>query len=134
MTTALIFVFSIVALLQFFISYCRSVIAATVTQPVSDQVREVTGIRDPEINGAEFGRLLQLARLCPETGKDRAKITAVRAYYRLLSVFQAISGRHIPGVVSWTERELSRCAHFAAIALDHRITYSRGLMAQQLSS
>ncbi|HLW99789.1 MAG TPA: hypothetical protein VKR82_14160 [Candidatus Acidoferrales bacterium] len=134
MTTAFIFVLSVVALLQFFISYCRSVIAATVTQPVSDQVREVTGIRDPEIDGAEFARLLQLARLCPETGKDRARIAAVRAYYRLLSVFRTISGRYVPGVVSWTERELSRCAHFAAIALDRRINYSRGLMAQQLSS
>jgi hypothetical protein len=134
MITALIFGLSIVALLQFFVSYCRSLIAATGALPLSQQVREVTGIRDGEISGAEFARLLQLARLCPEPGKDRNSIAAVRGYYKLLNVVRAVSGRFIPGVVSWTERELSGCAHFAAVTLDRRITYCRGLMAQQLSS
>ena len=134
MITALIFALSVVALLQFFVSYCRSLIAATGALPLSEQVREVTGIRGSEINGAEFARLLQLARLCPESGKDRAAVAAVRGYYRLLNVLRAVSGRFIPGVVSWTERELSGCAHFAAVALDRRITYCRGMMAQQLSN
>jgi hypothetical protein len=40
----------------------------------------------------------------------------------------------IPGIVSWTEAELTRCAHFAAVALDRRISYSRNLMAQQYYS
>ncbi len=133
MITALIFALSMVALLQFFVSYCRSVIAATSAQPLSEQVREVTGIRGQEINGAEFLRLVQLARLCPESGKDRRAITAIRAYYRLLNGFLAVSKRLFPRVASWAEHELSGCAHFAAIALDRRITHSRGLMAQQLS-
>lgn len=134
MITALIFALSVVALLQFFVSYCRSLIAACSSQPLSDQVREVTGIREGVISGNEFARLLQLARLCPESGKDRSAVTAVTAYYRLLQVARAASRRIIPSVVSWTERELSGCAHFAAIALDRRITYSRGLMAEQVSN
>ncbi len=40
----LIFLFSAAALLQFFISYCRSLIAASIKQPISAEVRDVTGI------------------------------------------------------------------------------------------
>ncbi len=70
MTAALILGFSCVALLQFFISYCRSIIAASTAQPLSEQVREVTGIRDGQIRGEEFVRLLQLTSLCPDSGTD----------------------------------------------------------------
>lgn len=133
MITALILAFSSVALLQFFMSYCRSVIAASVAQPFSEQLREIIGIRDREISGEHFGRLVQLARLCPDAGNDSRPIAAVQGYFHLLRIGRA-SLRMIPSAVAWTERELSGCAYFAAIALDHRITHSRVLMAQQVSN
>ena len=134
MTAAIILVFSSVALLQFFISYCRSVIAASSASPLSEQVREVTGIQDREIRGEEFIRLLQLTNLCPDSGSDHWAIAAVRAYFRMLGFARATLWRVIPGIVSWTEAELSGCARFAAVALDRRIAHSRDLMAQQFSS
>jgi hypothetical protein len=132
MTTALILIFSLVAMLQFFLSYCRSVIAGSVACPLSEQVREVTGIKGHEIRGEEFIRLLQLASLCPASGTDHTPITAIRAYFRMVTFARTILRRAIPGVVSWTESELSKCAHFAAVALDRRISYSRDLMAKQI--
>ncbi len=45
MMAAGIFVFSAAALLQFFISYCRSLIAASAKQVLSPEVKDVTGIQ-----------------------------------------------------------------------------------------
>jgi hypothetical protein len=131
---ALILAFSSVALLQFFVSYCRSVIAAYGALPLSEQVWEVTGIRGRQIRGEEFIRLLQLSSLCPDSGADNRAITAVRAYFQMVSFLRATLRDVIPGIISWTDAELSGCAHFAAVALDRRISYSRSLMAQQFSN
>ena len=133
MTAALILGFSFIALLQFFISYCRSIIAASTAQPLSEQVREVAGIRDCQIRAEEFVRLLQLASLCPDSGADDSTITMVRAYFRMVSFARTALRGVIPEIVSWAEAELTRCAHFAAVALDRRISHSRNLMAQQYS-
>jgi len=134
MIAALILAFSFVAMLQFFISYCRSVIAASSALPLSEQVWEVTGIRGRELRGEEFGRIVQLTSLCPDSGRDHSAITAVRAYFQLVSFVRATFRGAIPGIVFWTEAELSGCAHFAAVALDRRISHSRHLMAQQFFS
>jgi hypothetical protein len=134
MITALILAFSSVACLQFFISYCRSVIAASSALPLSEQVFEVTGIKGREIRGEEFERLLQLTSLCPDSGTGHKGIAAVRAYFRMVRFVGMALRRAIPSVVAWTEAELSRCAHFAAVALDRRISHSRHMMAQHFSS
>jgi hypothetical protein len=134
MISVLILVLASVAFLQFFVSYCRSVIAATSAVPLSEHVWDVTGIRDRQIRAEEFARLLQLANLCPNSGIDRGAIAAVRAYFRMLTFVRATLRNAIPGIMSWTEAELSGCAHFAAVALDRRILHSRQLMAQQYSS
>src|ERR1019366_8990801 len=134
MTAALILVVSLAALLQFFISYCRSVIAASTARPLSEQVREIAGLEGRKILGEEFIRLLQLASLCPASAGDHGAIAAVRAYFRMVDFVRVALGGMIPGIVSWAETELSKCAHFAAVALDHRISHSRDLMAQQISN
>lgn len=134
MITALILGFSSVALLQFFVSYCRSVIAASGARSLSEQVRDVAGIKGQEVSGEEFERLLQLARLCPDSGRNRRAVAAITAYFRLVTIVRSASHKLAPSLISWTERELSGCAYFAATALDQRITYSRGLMAEQFSN
>jgi hypothetical protein len=130
---ALILVFSTVAMLQFFISYCRSVIAASTAHPLSEQIWEITGIHTRELRGEEFLRILQLMSLCPDTGSNSAAVSAVRTYFRMLSFVRTTLRGVTPGIVSWTDAELSGCAHFAAVALDARIARSRQLMSQQYS-
>lgn len=134
MTATIILVFSCVAMLQFFVSYCRSVIAASTAHPLSEQVREVAGLAGRDIQGEEFIRLLQLANLCPASAGDHGAIAAVRTYFRMVTFVRHALRGIIPSAVSaWAESELSKCAHFAAVALDQRITNSRHLMAQQIS-
>jgi hypothetical protein len=134
MIATIILALSLAALLQFFISYCRSVIAASTARPLSQQVREVAGIKDAKVPGDEFIRLLQLTSLCPASGLEHGAIPAIRAYFRMVSFVSKMLRGVIPGIVSWSESELSRCAHFAAVALDSRISHSRDLIAQQISS
>src|SRR5580704_12211731 len=103
MTAALILAFSSVALFQFFMSYCRSVIAAYGALPLSEQVREVTGVQGREISSGEFDRLLQLTSLCPESGDDHRAIAAIRTYFRMLTFARGALGMVITQIVSWPE-------------------------------
>jgi hypothetical protein len=134
MITAIILAISLLSLLQFFISYSRSLIAAYGTMPLSPQVREVAAIRGRSVSGEEFVRLVQLARLCPESSGDHWPVSAITAYFKFLNFVRTASNRLIPSISEWSDRERSGCAYFAAITLDRRIASSRRLMAQQLSN
>ncbi len=134
MIAALIFVVSAAALLQFFISYTRSLIASSRKVELSDQVREVTGIDGHPVQAGEFGRLLQLVELCPEPGDDGLGIRAVRTYYSLLNLVRLAADSLWPRLTSWLQRERESCAYFAAVSLDHRIAFNRELMARQAAN
>lgn len=133
MIAGLILMFSLVALLQFFASYCRSLIVASSREPLSIQARDVTGIIGMTAPGNEFPRFVQLLQLCPERPEDRGPVRAVRVYYRLLSMLRGALSHVAPHFVSWAEGERGRCAYFAAVVLDRRIAFSRNMLAQQMS-
>ena len=133
MAAALICVISVAVFLQFFLSYCRSVLAVSRKVELSDRVREVSGIAGRAIGAEDFSRLVQLVRLCPEQGDDETEIRAVGAYYGLLRIVKHFSKILISRLGPWTERECQSCSHFAAVALDRRISYSRDLFTQQVA-
>jgi hypothetical protein len=126
----LIFLLSAAALLQFFISYSRSLIAASIKQPLSAEVRDVTGI-PASAAGEDFARVIQLLDLCPERPEDRGRLRAINAYFRLLNFIGSTLARVIPALMSWTRMERAQCAYFAAVTLDRRIAFSRDMLAQQ---
>jgi len=129
----LIFLFSAAALLQFFISYCRSLIAASIKQPLSAEVRDVTGIASLPA-GDDYARVILLLQQAPERQQDRGEIRAIGAYFGLLNFVRATLARIIPALVAWTEMERGQCAYFAAVALERRIAFSRDMLAQQLDA
>jgi len=134
MIAALILVFSTVALLQFFVSYCRSLLAASGEVNLSEDVRELAGIRHRCVSPGDFRRLFALVSLCPRRGNDQFEMRAVRGYFRLLSLVRAVLRPFFPGAATWTEAERSACGYFAAVALDRRIALNRHLLAQQISN
>jgi hypothetical protein len=127
----LIFILSAAALLQFFISYSRSLIAASIKQPLSAEVRDVTGIAN-SASGNDFARVLQLLELCPERPEERGRIRAISAYFELLTAVRSTVARIIPTLMAWTEMERGQCAYFAAVTLDRRIAFSRDMLAQEI--
>jgi hypothetical protein len=127
----LIFILSAAALLQFFISYSRSLIAASIKQPLSAEVRDVTGIAN-SASGNDFARVLQLLELCPERPEERGRIRAISAYFELITAVRSTVARIIPTLMAWTEMERGQCAYFAAVTLDRRIAFSRDMLAQEI--
>jgi hypothetical protein len=129
----LIFLLSAAALLQFFISYCRSLIAASIKQPLSAEVRDVTGISNTAA-GEDFARVIQLLDLCPERPEERGRIRAINAYFRLLNLVSSTIAHVIPALVNWTNMERAQCTYFAAVTLERRIAFSRDMLAQQMDA
>ena len=133
MMPALFLVFSIVFLLQFFVSYCRSLIAASIKHPLSAEVQDVTGIKS-SASGEDYARVVQLLQLCPDRPEDRNGVQAIGAYFGLLGFVRSTIARLIPTLRTWTERERGKCTYFAAVTLERRIAFSRDMFAQQLES
>lgn len=133
MMAAIILVCSVVLLLQFFVSYCRSLIAASAKQVLSPEVQDVTGISKAP-SGDDFARVMQLLYLCPERPEDRNSVHAIGTYFRLLNFVRSTMARLVPSMQVWTERERGHCAYFAAVALERRISFSRGMLAEQMDT
>ncbi|HEY1424906.1 MAG TPA: hypothetical protein VGF20_15750 [Candidatus Acidoferrum sp.] len=131
MMASIIFVCSLILMLQFFVSYCRSLIAASAKEQLSVDVQEVTGISraaSPE----DFTRVVQLLNLCPDRPEDRGELRAISAYYHLLSFVRSTIARVAPSLKSWADSERAQCTYFAAVILGRRIAFSRNLLAQQM--
>jgi hypothetical protein len=133
MMAGVILACSVVAMLQFFIWYCRSLVAASAKHALSAEVRDVTGIAS-SASGADFPRVRQLLNLCPEQPEERNGIEAVGAYFSFLGVIRSTVARVIPSLRSWADLQQAQCAYFAAVALDRRIAFNRSLMAQQMDA
>jgi hypothetical protein len=130
MMAAIIFVVSVVTLLMFFVSYCRSLMVSSSHHTLSQEVRDVVGI-PARASGQDFVRVMQLLRLCPERPRDRTGLEAVGLYYAILNLMQKSVARAVPSLHLWTEHERAGCANFAAVVLDRRIAFSREILAQQ---
>jgi hypothetical protein len=133
MMAGIILVCSVVLFLQFFVFYCRSLIAVSSKQPLSPEVREVTGIQRTA-SGDDFQRVIQLLQLCPERPEDRNGIQAIGLYFSLLNLLRVTVARLVPSMHSWTELERGHCTYFAAVALERRISFSRDMLAQQMDA
>jgi hypothetical protein len=133
MIAAMIFVISFLTLLQFFVSYSRSLIAASRGHELSEQAREICGLTAKTVGGDQFRRLLALIALCPEPGGDSFQVRVVALYFHLLGLVQILLNRAIPSAAPWIEAERGGCAYAAAVVLDRRIAYNRMMVAQQAS-
>ncbi len=128
MIAALILVFAVAALIQFFVSYCRSLLAVYSKVELSAKARELAGLNSQAVRGDEFARVLRLVELCPVPGDDRLEIRAVRTYFCLLNLLR-VTRPLAPALATWTENERTACAHFAAVALDRRVACTSDGMA-----
>ncbi|HXT73375.1 MAG TPA: hypothetical protein VN785_05930 [Candidatus Angelobacter sp.] len=113
--------FSAMALVKFFLSYCRSILATYAEMELSPATRELIGLEPEEIRGGQFGRLLGLLHVAPNPGADQWHLGIVSTYYQIISMIDMSVAQLVPVTQNWTERESTRCAYYAAAALDRRI-------------
>jgi len=131
---ALILALSLVALAQFFVYYCRALLAEASTVECSADSSRLGGISGAPSPG-DFACLVLLARTCGVDSARNPRLAAVRFYFaalrRLSAVLPAAAG---PAAAGWTQSELAGCAHFAAVHLDQQIARNRELFAQRHSA
>lgn len=130
MMAAFILAFSLLTLLMFFVSYCRSLTAASMHKALTEEVMDVTGIQ-AKASGRDFVRVMQLLQLCPDRTEDRSGLQVVGTYYAFLNLLDQSIAKLSPAVHNWAEEERAGCAHFAAVALGRRIALNREMLAQQ---
>jgi hypothetical protein len=87
----LMLMFSFSALVKFFISYCRLLLATYAQLELSATTREMIGIQSPEIAGAQFRRLLGLPRMAPSPSDDKWDLRVVSFYYRIVRLAGFVS-------------------------------------------
>jgi hypothetical protein len=121
MISALMLVLTVGALVQFFVAYCRTILLTYSKVEISERTREVTGISIEKVEPEEFSRLMGLLRVAPDPCDDAAELRAVSIYFRIIQLTRRLVSPLSRAAHEWSEIELGRCAHFAAVALDRRL-------------
>lgn len=122
MIAGFIFVLSIAALIQWTVAYSRSFILASADIEISEKTREIVGIADGAASPCEFDHLIALVRMAPNQINDAREIRVVSVYYRITCAASQIAALFSPAAKGMFDRELCRCSHFAAVALDRRLS------------
>ena len=118
MIAALVMIMSIAALLQFAISYGRSMLTSAAVHPISEQVLFAAGVEDRAITGNDFHALAEVHRL--SSGKS-AGVGFVRFYYGAIRSLAAAARPCASGIASWAEREMSMCSQYVGLLIDQRL-------------
>jgi len=134
MNLTLVYIALIVVLAEFFVYYCRSVLASSRKIQLPASVCEAAGVDRDGVAPGDFERFLELVRVCPEETAGDRSMRAVHAYYGLVRALGRASRGLVPRVESWAEKEQRNCSHFAAVTLDRRISCTRKLFAQRVQS
>lgn len=121
MIPALMLTFSCAALVQFFMSYCRSLLLTCSHAELSAATLEIIGVQSAQITGANFYRLLGLVRLAPNPADDKWDLRVISLYYQAMRVAGLLTKPIGSAAHNWIERQSNLCAYFAAAALDRRI-------------
>ena len=120
-TSAFILIFVIVAMWQFALAYCRTLLATYLKVELSGKLQKDMGLNADTIEPREFDRLMGLVRVAPDPGDDSMEITAVSLYYWFIRLAAAIASPLHAGASKWCRCELARCSYFAAVTLDRRL-------------
>jgi hypothetical protein len=120
LATAVLFA-SVAAASQFFLAYCRSLLRAYSKVALSNYAKQMAGIDGEAPPEDAFPRIMQLLELAPHPRDDRGETFSIRLYYWTLYLPELIGPRW-PAVAYWVTAEREDCAHFAAVALDRRLS------------
>ena len=113
--------------LQFFVVYCRALLAESAQVELSPSTISDFCVKEDEGSGDDFPRMVALAGLCQEFDGVHG-LRFVEIYYRLLTPIQRASAGSAPRLANRIERERRACTHFAAVVLEKRIARTRRLL------
>lgn len=122
MISASMLVLTIGALVQFFFAYSRTLLLTYSKVQISERTREITGVAIERVEPEDFSRLMVLLRVAPDPCDDAAELRAVSVYHGAVQLANWLVSPLSRAAQEWSQVELGRCAHFAAVALDRRLS------------
>jgi hypothetical protein len=129
MFTIMLLTISVIALSQFALYYWRAVLSGVAAQPVSDRVLAAAQVQNGRLTGEDFAHLAGLHDLTPELNPGRGGIALVRLYFSAIDGLKSATGRHMPALAGWIDRERVICARYAAVQIDRRLQTNLALAA-----
>ncbi|MGH9681931.1 MAG: hypothetical protein ACRD4Y_18450 [Candidatus Acidiferrales bacterium] len=117
MTAVILFVMSIVALIQFMMYYWRATIANIAKESISDRVLVAAGITATTLRANDFRALLNVHGLTPDLSGSGSKFHAIRVYYFAVERF----GRLLPPIADWAEVEMLTCSRYLAVQIGRHL-------------
>ena len=122
MIAALIFVFSVAALVRFGLAQWRSMWQTIACQPLSPSLRAVTGVAADSIGAEDFDVFAKFFSE-PEknTGERNHWLKEVRLYYRCLRLVKSVGAKTLPSIQQWADSELIMCSRYAGAILDRHL-------------
>lgn len=119
MTSALILVFALAALVNFAVSYARALMLTIASEPLSDKLRQASAKASAPLG--DFEAVLALNEMCPELNRKGKSIGVVRVYYRVLAGLKSLLGRALPSFSLWADHEMETCTRYVAVLVDRRL-------------
>jgi hypothetical protein len=120
---ALIFVFSVAALIQFALSQWRAMWITIAEQPLSPFFTASTGIAGDDVRPEHFDFLTHTSKQLGASAKQRNLwLKEVQIYYRTVRALDQIFKKHLPFFSTWANHELAVCSRYAAVIVDQRLS------------
>src|SRR5262245_48935556 len=117
MVPILILGISVVALVQFAVSYFRAILIQAGKTPVSEEVRAAARLNRVEISGEDFEALRGVHSLTPG---GTSGVGFVAMYYRAMQAVGLLAGAH-QGIATWTRQEMANCSRYVGVQIDRRL-------------
>lgn len=125
MFAALIFVFSVSALVRFGVAQWRSIWCSIADQPLSGGFETASGIAADAIGPDDFEVFKAIcAKSCRLPRQSEIWLKEVAIYYRSLRILREVCSKMSPSVAEWAEKELIVCSRYAGAVLDHSVNAS----------
>jgi hypothetical protein len=129
MFSTIILIAAAAGLMQFGISYWRSLIAGVAAQPLSERFRMASGLNHAVPGSEDFGALLSFHRMTPGIEQRSSSLRGIQIYYSLVN---ALCG--LPALRRWAQSEMTTCARYVAVLVDQRLEQNFACAAEMRSN
>jgi hypothetical protein len=129
MFSTLILIAATVGLMQFGISYWRSLIAGIAAQPLSDRFHVASALDHQVPQAEDFGALLSFHRMTPGIERRTSSLRGIQIYYGIVGAL-----RGLPALRQWAQSEMTTCARYVAVLVDQRLEQNFACAAEMRSN
>jgi hypothetical protein len=126
MIPAILFMVSIVALVQFGVYYWRAMITDVAARDISERIRVAAGLPTSEIGARDFHNILILNDLSPDLRGPAGSFRTIRVYYSIIEKLGSI----IPAMSKWSLTEMATCSRYVAVLMDQHLERNMATAAQ----